>query len=335
MKKSAKKNLVGIGIASVALVAVVAILFGQSSLFQGWASRVQYGGSLQRVPVQRTPEITTGQENLVQIMPCLEPYAGLMHWWDGDQISASSTRDLQGDRDATLLHGVSTKPGKVGNALSFDGSDDEMKVFMGAVWDTITVDAWVYHDGDFTLNHNPVIAAQDGDISWILQVAPIDIGANNNIIFEYDDGVTHKRVLAGCRAGVGTGCSSFPTGVPFIQPDEWYHIAVALNTSTGYLKVYINGVDVPITAETSLTPVSGSMLPALLVGNRYGLNPNTHGLVPWKGLIDEIDLFNRVLTPTEIQSIVSSQFVGKCKPEPEEDLSKTKLTPVRRVYSPK
>ncbi len=48
---------------------------------------------------------------------CVEPSAGLLSWWTGDQ----DPTDLVGDRDGTLQGSAVIGDGMVGRAFEFDG----------------------------------------------------------------------------------------------------------------------------------------------------------------------------------------------------------------------
>ncbi len=55
---------------------------------------------------------------------CVESPAGLVGWWPGD----GNANDILGDNSGTPFGGISFAPGKVGDAFSFDGIDDHVKI---------------------------------------------------------------------------------------------------------------------------------------------------------------------------------------------------------------
>lgn len=292
---SPKKIIIGL----IALVVVAGAVVlgtqwgGMGSLFQGYISVSPIA-----VPI---------------IPRCVTAPSGMVNWWDGDKISSTTAVDLKNNANALLQNGATTATGKVGKAFNLDGTNDRLLIHMPNVYSAMTMDAWVKHDG-FTLYHEPVIFAQDGGIYWRLRLMPAQIGTQNNLVFEYDNGSTRKSFLAGCTPGVGSGCDNWPSGIPSIQAGQWYHVAAAFNVSTGSVNVYVNGVKVPITATTTSTSTPRGFLTDLLVGSSYDADATKPGPDPWNGLIDEVEVYNKMLSQTEIQTIYKAGAGGKCKP---------------------
>src|SRR5688500_176887 len=56
--------------------------------------------------------------------PCLAPPTGVVAWWRGDGDATDST----GTNDGTLEGGARFADGMVGQAFSFDGTDDLVRV---------------------------------------------------------------------------------------------------------------------------------------------------------------------------------------------------------------
>ncbi len=105
------------------------------------------------------------------------------------------------------------------------------------------------------------------------------------------------RVVSGTGAlqllasGVGGGATSTGT----ISPGVWAHVVVT-NDASGNVRHYINGVDVG--GGTDLRNYENS---APTIGARYN-----GGSELFKGSIDEVRIYNRVLTTGEIQSLYAS-----------------------------
>jgi hypothetical protein len=64
----------------------------------------------------------------VAAQTCLQPQTGLVSWWDGDAVSETTATDLQDGHNGTLKNGTTTAPGMVGQAFSFDGTNDFLEV---------------------------------------------------------------------------------------------------------------------------------------------------------------------------------------------------------------
>jgi hypothetical protein len=82
-----------------------------------------------------------------QTRPVCDPIpAGLVSWWSGD----GTANDIQNLNNGTLQNGATFASGKVGQAFSFDGVDDNVVVpdapSLNPV-NAVTLDAWVYYTG--------------------------------------------------------------------------------------------------------------------------------------------------------------------------------------------
>src|SRR5262249_35251083 len=83
----------------------------------------------------------------------------------------------------------------------------------------------------------------------------------------------------------------------------WYHLAVTRDPSFDYT-LYIDGV-APAGANQPLA------IPDSPDGIRIGSNDAGHN---FQGLIDEVEIFDRALSATEIAAIYAADSGGKCKP---------------------
>lgn len=94
---------------------------------------------------------------------------------------------------------------------------------------------------------------------------------------------------------------STPTSEP-LTLNNWYYVAATYETSSGIMKIYING-DTKATSP-SFTPPS-DYNSDLYIG-RWELNANPSDDYPFSGLIDEVAVYNRPLSESEIKSYYES-----------------------------
>lgn len=87
-------------------------------------------------------------------------------------------------------------------------------------------------------------------------------------------------------------------------PGEWCHVAGLFDGVR--VKIYINGALDGELAYSGTPPTTGH---TLRIGQRYS------GDFTFKGLIDEVSIYNRALTDEEIQAIFAAGSAGKCRPE--------------------
>lgn len=77
------------------------------------------------------------------VQTCVPAPSGMVSWWPGD----GNAGDIAGGNHGTLVNGATFAPGMVGQAFSFDGTDDAVEVSDAPnlnLIEQITIDAWVY-----------------------------------------------------------------------------------------------------------------------------------------------------------------------------------------------
>ena len=86
-----------------------------------------------------------------------------------------------------------------------------------------------------------------------------------------------------------------------LQANQWYHVAVTVNVSSGQSMVYVNGVlDATNTSGGSATPYIGPMnIGAWQNSSRY-----------FTGAMDDFRIYNRVLIASEVQTLADNGNVG-------------------------
>jgi hypothetical protein len=105
-------------------------------------------------------------------------------------------------------------------------------------------------------------------------------------------------------AYVSTGPPMTPAANPQGNSGPWYHVAVTVLRNPGRVVFYLNGGQVG-SYSPAIGPVVNN-LPLWIGGTRLAGNKQELA-------IDELELFNRVVTPAEIQQIFSAGAAGKCR----------------------
>ncbi len=243
---------------------------------------------------------------------CVSQPSGMVRWWDADSVSGTNVTDLKGIDNATLENGATTSSGYVGNAFSLDGVNDFVGVNMSNVFTPdMTIDGWVY------LNNNPPngqsvsIFGQDGPTNWNLRLNGT-LSGNNFLVSEYDNGLMHQKELLGYNDAYPSPPG--PWGYEMLEQGKWMHMA--LTWHNGEAEVYIDGklVTKPTTPLT-FEPAASGLFTTLFIGadsNSAAGDYYTSHTFP--GKIDEVEVFNHVLSQSEIQSIYNAGHAGKCKP---------------------
>jgi hypothetical protein len=217
---------------------------------------------------------------------CAPTPPNMIAWLPGD----NHANDLAGSFNGTLQNGATYAPGKVLQAFRFDGVNDYVDLGTSSALapPVLTVDFWMNPQGTPALVSHPVSrwghSTQIPD-SWQFGYQP-----NNKIYFT-------TRNVAGTQVTIGS-TSVLPLG-------QWSHVAATYDGSS--VKLYINGVQ---EAVASFSGVVRHNTSTTAIGCKI-----TGGVCnyPFKGLVDEVEIFDRALTPSEIKAIFAAGGAGKCK----------------------
>jgi hypothetical protein len=206
----------------------------------------------------------------------------LVSWWSGN----GHPDDLLGGNNGTLRSNATYAPGEAGQAFSLDGASDGVVIGnpSNLQLQNFTIEAWVKRKN-----------------AGIIGFGPYHVGG----IFTYSTGgygfgISDDGHLLLSKVWVG-GVNSTLT----VTDTNWHHVAVTKSGST--VIFYIDGnADTPISYD-----------PGFRFSTRasVGDNPDNPGM-GFYGLIDELSIYNRPLSQTEVQSVVTAGAQGKCVPPP-------------------
>lgn len=212
-------------------------------------------------------------------MRLLQPlYPGIvlyLPFWEG---AGTFAEDIAPFRNHGAITGATWVNGVIGKALSFNGATDYVTVLKGTSLDlaiptnSFTVSLWMYPT-DVSYLQYVFIWGKIANAILFCRINP-DGGANNLQIRQWLSSVTYNSLVSSRQ----------------IENNTWYHLVITYNHATGVETVYIDGVD------CGNVTVTGSFVvdTAFYVGSRAGLTQF------FKGLIDDVRVYNRALTPSEV-----------------------------------
>jgi glucose/arabinose dehydrogenase len=237
-------------------------LGGASYEFVSWSDG---GAAVHNLVAPAVPTTYTATYRLVP--------RGLVAAWSFNQGSGGTAPDATGRGHTGILSGGATwtAAGRYGGALSFDGTSGMVSVPDAAdlrLSSGLTLEAWV-RPATVSTRRTVLFRERTGGLAYALYA-----GSNNTRPQGY-------AYLTGAERAV-TG----PTALPL---DTWTHLAVSYDGTT--LRMFRNGTQVATHAATGAIPA----LPGAL---RIGANPLWGEY--FTGQLDELRVYNRALTPTEI-----------------------------------
>lgn len=238
---------------------------------------------------------------LISIAPHSEanPTNGLvLHLsFDNNTIHGGTVKDLSEEgNDGTINGNAETAEGKFGDALMFDGTDDFVEVPLTdsitfATGDSLTVQVWVKTDDQPAQNDGIVGNYRPAtDAVWILSVSGDNAAAQGKMGFTVRD--------------KGRANSAGITSPDFLNDDKWHVLAGVRDQDAKKIRFYVDGELIDEKDDKTLDINSGQ---SIWIGehlNRF-----------YKGLIDEVKVWNRPLTEKELaisqQQPSSVDAIGK------------------------
>ena len=246
--------------------------------------QLSQSGGLYSVIVSNGDGFTNSSNALLTVNPpppCLPPPTGLVAWWAGD----GNALDSFGTNDGTLMNGAGFANGKVRQAFQLNGVNQYVQALDSASWNFGTNDFTIELWAKFSAVGGPrVLVAHD---TGKFTVNKWNFWLNNGRLQMemYDTAVGETFI--------GSGTFSPVT-------NQWYHLAMTRNGAL--FSIYVNGVLSSSTNSAVSVPVASA---PLTIGSSEGLNYLA-------GEEDEISIYSRGLSQSEIQAIYNAGTGGKC-----------------------
>jgi plastocyanin len=220
-----------------------------------------------------------GMTGLVHVVgpACTPPPSGMVGWFPGD----GNAREIANGNNGTLHGGAIFAAGEVGQAFSFNG-----------------IDAYV---------QTPDTGLPSGSAARTIDfwTKPNVSNARTPVIYGgFAASSSFYIILIGNNACIGMWTGGDVCGSTNVADGNWHHLALTYDgASTATL--YVDGA-----FETSETRTYNTVL-----SGRLYIGSTVEGSGEYyNGLVDEVEIFNRGLSASEIQGIVNAGSAGKCKP---------------------
>ena len=222
---------------------------------------------------------------VIPVPSCDPAPSGLVSWWRAE----GDIKDAIGTNDGTLAGTAGFAAGEVGQAFTFDGSSGHVSIpdspSLDSFTNSITIELWM-KSGQLTANSDWEGIVTKGEGSWRLM------------------GTTFAKTLYFGATGV-TPLDII--GTRNVNDGQWHHVAAVYDGSA--MSLYVDGtLDVSHAASGVMAQDSD----AVYLG---GLANPPSGTYLFNGMVDEVSLYHRALTASEIQAIYITGSGGKCGPE--------------------
>ena len=234
---------------------------------------------------------SSGDSTLINQDPrCIQPPAGLVGWYPGE----GNTDDIHGRNNGTLLGGLGFSKGIVGQGFTFSADGQGIKIPPSDslnLRDAITIEAWV--NPAFPLKVGPIVEYNVGK------------GDAGEFAVHFWLFPTPDTLMANLVDTNGTGHGIEVSGV--MVANQFQHVSVTYSKSSGIAKLYHNG---KVVQQRQLGAFSLSTAGAINIGFR---DEGSSNRLTFRGIIDEVSIYNRSLNDKEIQAVYAAGNAAKCK----------------------
>jgi uncharacterized delta-60 repeat protein len=223
---------------------------------------------------------------------CTSAPTGLVAWWRG----AGNALDDAGSNAGVAVGGLTYGQGAVGEGFVFNGTNAGVTIPASPQLDVgtgggFTIEAWIDPAG-----FDSTSATSRCIFSWYLDSEPSpgpllqitrDMQLQANIVELY--GWEHRITSA---AGL-------------VKSNSNQHVALTYNGTNGLAILYLNAAEVARETVGVFQPRTSR---DVHLGARGWSSPDGY----WAGVLDEVSLYNRALSGTEIYNLFSAHEEGKC-----------------------
>jgi hypothetical protein len=213
------------------------------------------------------------------------PAAGLVGYWSFDEASGTTVVDGSGNRNNGTMSGsgVTRVAGKTGSgALRFNGSSGKVTIPNSVslnLTSSYTITAWLRPTA-LNSYQTVLMKGSAGACGYWLQTVGNDPATG---------------------FGLNSSCSSYREHIARTanwQTNTWQHVAAVFDDAANAVRIYANGVLAYSATETA-RPLATSQ--ALVFGQSWYAGGQYER---WRGDVDEVRIYNRVLSGQEIGGVV-------------------------------
>ena len=217
------------------------------------------------------------------------------HWtFDGKDTIGGTIRDISGQGNHGNVVNIATStfyvPGKIGQGLNFDGVDDLINLGTNDTLlnetSPVTISAWVYPRSIGENAGGRIVARASSTNGPMLAITTSGV-----LRFEVDGSTDLVRTSASDT----------------LILNKWQHVVATWDGSSTATNVhfYIDGLETSYVTSTNLVSPVDNSAQALFIGNVSA------GSRTFNGTIDDVRIYNRALSVTEVKQLYTSTAGSK------------------------
>ena len=215
----------------------------------------------------------------------------LQGYWSLNEVSGTRNDSTANANNLTDVNTVGSAAGKQALAGDFEADNDEYLTITDAaqtgldISGNMSISAWLNAESLPNSNNRYYILGKDtlGAKSYYVSYDR-DAGNNYDIFFGWSVNGTSGR----SRAYRVT-----------LTASQWYHLVITFNISEGRVRFYLDGALVQNTTTTAGGTVFNST-------TAFSLGSSGDNNQTWDGLLDEVGIWNTILTDAQVTSLYNS-----------------------------
>jgi len=204
---------------------------------------------------------------------------GLVAYYSFDEGTGNIAYDISGNGNNCTIYGAKWTKGKYGSALQFDGVDDYVDIpdstdFTFDATTSFTIEVWMKTS---YVGYGAIVSNYSGTTEFFRVYTDA-----NGIGFDFRDANGNFVDVNPS----GTGSWKYLNG-------GWHHIVAKRDVSTGKAYVFVDAKLIKSVDDITNTVIDSD--------SNLRIGRNVNGIYPFHGTIDEVRIYNRVLSPEEIR----------------------------------
>src|SRR3989338_532656 len=213
---------------------------------------------------------------------------GLIGYWKFDEGSGTSASDASGNgHNGTLVNGLSWVNGNINKALGFDGNDDYVEIgSLSWLKTPYTIGMWINPSSVAPSGKSVELFGNSASFATLPKFM-IDGSANNVLLLYAGSDKFRKGHTRFDSAALGTW---------------WYVTFVVPTTTQSDFKIYVNGFEEAYDHNGGNT----GAISDFAANNGIGGGDQYSGYPFFNGSIDEVSVWNRTLSATEILNLYNT-----------------------------